>query len=94
MGPLLAPSIALHNISEGIATATLLDMGDVQSFRVLLTVVIVSVFTPLGTPLSLFLPRLSPEHISFMLLAGGAMTYVQIFAIRLLLVCFSAQWRG
>jgi ZIP family zinc transporter len=77
LGPLLALSIALHNIPEGIATATPLYMGGVRGRRVLLVNAIVSVFTPLGTLLGLFLIRLSPEHLSFMLaLAGGAMTYL------------------
>lgn len=77
LGPLLALSIALHNIPEGIATATPLYMGGVPGRRVVLVNVIVSIFTPLGTLLGLFLLRLSPEHLSFMLaLAGGAMTYL------------------
>jgi ZIP family zinc transporter len=77
LGPLLALSIALHNIPEGIATATPLYMGGVRARRVVLVNAIVSVFTPLGTLLGLFLLRLSPEHLSFMLaLAGGAMTYL------------------
>lgn len=77
LGPLLALSIALHNIPEGIATATPLYMGGVRRRQVVLVNVIISVFTPLGTLLGLFLLRLSPEHLSFMLaLAGGAMTYL------------------
>jgi ZIP family zinc transporter len=77
LGSMLALSIALHNIPEGIATATPLQMGGVQGRQVLLTGIIVSTFTPLGTLLGLFLLRLSPEHLSFMLsLAGGAMTYL------------------
>ncbi len=77
LGPLLALSIALHNLPEGIATATPLYMGGVRGRQVVLVNVIVSVFTPLGTLLGLFLLRLSPEHLSFMLaLAGGAMTYL------------------
>lgn len=77
LGPLLALSIALHNVPEGIATATPLHMGGVRGRRVLLVNLIVSVFTPLGTLLGLFMIHLSPEHLSFMLaLAGGAMTYL------------------
>jgi ZIP family zinc transporter len=77
LGPLLALSIALHNIPEGIATATPLQMGGVSGRRMLFVNIIVSVFTPLGTLLGLFLIRLSPEHLSFLLaLAGGAMTYL------------------
>ncbi len=77
LGPLLALSIALHNIPEGIATATPLQMGGVRGRRVLLVNCIVSVFTPLGTLVGLFLIRLSPEHLSFLMaLAGGAMTYL------------------
>ena len=77
LGPLLAFSIAVHNIPEGIATATPLHMGGVQNCRVLLTGIIVSIFTPLGTLLGLFLLHLSPGRISFMLaVAGGAMIYL------------------
>jgi ZIP family zinc transporter len=77
LGPLLAVSIALHNIPEGIATATPLHMGGVRGRRVLLVNVIVSIFTPMGTLLGLFMLHFSPEHLSFMLaLAGGAMIYL------------------
>lgn len=77
LGPLLALSIALHNIPEGIATATPLRMGGVRGRQVLLVNMIVSIFTPLGTLLGLFLIQLSPQHLAFLLaLAGGAMTYL------------------
>ncbi len=77
LGPLLALSIALHNVPEGIATATPLHMGGVRRRQVFLVNLIISIFTPLGTLLGLFMLRLSPEHLSFMLaLAAGAMMYL------------------
>ena len=73
LGPLIALSIALHNIPEGIATAAPLLMGG----HILLTVSVVSLFTPLGTLIGIFLIQLSPGHLSFLLaLAAGAMIYL------------------
>jgi ZIP family zinc transporter len=77
LGPLLALSIALHNIPEGIAAATPLQMGGLRRRQVFFLNVIVSIFTPLGTLLGLFLIHLSPRHLAFLLaLAAGAMTYL------------------
>ncbi len=77
MGPLLAASIALHNIPEGVATAAPLKMGGLRRRQILFLNIIISIFTPLGTLLGLFLLRLSPQHLSFLLaLAAGAMTYL------------------
>lgn len=77
LGPLLALSIALHNIPEGIATAAPLRMGGLQRRQILFINIIVSLFTPLGTLLGLFLIQLSPRHLSLILaLAAGGMTYL------------------
>lgn len=77
LGPLLTFSIALHNIPEGIATAAPLQMGGLRHRHILLINILVSLFTPLGTLLGLFLIRLSPQHLSFLLaLAAGAMIYL------------------
>lgn len=77
LGPLLALSIALHNIPEGIATAAPLQMGGLRRRQVLIINIIVSLFTPLGTLLGLFLIHLSPRHLSLLLaLAAGGMTYL------------------
>lgn len=77
LGALLALSIALHNIPEGIATAAPLLMGGLRRRHILGINLIVSLCTPLGTLLGLFLLHLSPKHLSFLLaLAAGAMTYL------------------
>lgn len=77
LGPLLALSIALHNIPEGIATAAPLRLGGLRRRQVFLLNVLVSIFTPLGTLLGLYLIHLSPRHLAFLLaLAAGAMTYL------------------
>lgn len=77
MGALLAISIALHNIPEGVATAVPLQMGGLRIRQILFMNTIISIFTPLGALLGLFLIRLSPQHLSFLLaLAAGAMTYL------------------
>lgn len=77
LGPLLALSIALHNIPEGIATAAPLQMGGLRRFRIFWISIGISLFTPLGTLLGLFLLGISPRHLSLLLaLAAGAMTYL------------------
>jgi ZIP family zinc transporter len=77
LGALLALSIALHNIPEGIATAAPLLMGGLRRRHILGIILIVSLCTPLGTILGLFLLHLSPGHLSFLLaLAAGAMIYL------------------
>lgn len=77
LGPLIALSIALHNIPEGIATAAPLQMGGLRPIHILLTVTVVSLFTPMGTLIGIFLIQLSPGHLSFLLaLAAGAMIYL------------------
>jgi ZIP family zinc transporter len=77
LGPLLALSIALHNIPEGIATTAPLELGGIRKARVLAVNLLISIFTPLGTLIGLFLLRLSPQHLSFLLaLAAGAMVYL------------------
>lgn len=77
LGPLLAISIALHNIPEGIATAAPLKMGGLKPWQILAINLIISLFTPLGTILGLFILSLSPQHLALLLaLAAGAMTYL------------------
>ncbi|MGB4504230.1 MAG: ZIP family metal transporter [Syntrophaceticus sp.] len=77
LGPVLAFSIALHNIPEGIATAAPLQMGGLKRLHILFINIVVSLFTPLGTLIGLFVIHLSPRHLSFLLaLAAGAMIYL------------------
>lgn len=77
LGPLLAISIAIHNIPEGIATTAPLQMGGLRKRWAFFINLFVSLFTPAGTLLGLFIIHLSPQHLSFLLsLAAGAMTYL------------------
>lgn len=77
LGPLLALSITLHNIPEGIATSAPLQMGGLRRRQVFFLNLLISLCTPLGTLIGLFLIKLSPQHLSFLLaLAAGAMTYL------------------
>lgn len=77
LGPLLALSIAIHNIPEGIATAAPLRLGGLRHRHIFLLNLTVSIFTPIGTIIGLFLLHLSPQRLAFLLaLAAGAMTYL------------------
>jgi ZIP family zinc transporter len=73
-GLLLAIAIGLHNIPEGIASATPFVIADVKVSRILLLMLVISLFTPLGAWLGILLIALGDGLISLSLgLAGGAM---------------------
>ncbi len=73
-GVMLALAIGLHNIPEGIASATPFVMAGVKRRWILLAMLLISFFTPLGAWLGLLLLNLGPQLISILLsLAGGAM---------------------
>lgn len=77
LGPLLALAIGLHNIPEGLATAAPLRMGGLSRRRIMLLILGVSLFTPIGTLIGLALVAVSPHHIATLLaLAAGAMLYI------------------
>ena len=72
LGPALALAIGLHNIPEGMATAAPLRAGGMNGARV-----VVSLVTPLGTLLGLFILHASPGFNALLLaLAAGAMVYI------------------
>ncbi len=82
LGWLIALAIGLHNIPEGMATAAPLRMGGMRPVTILIVIGFVSLFTPLGTLIGLFIVSISPEKISFLLaLAGGAMSYIVLFEL-------------
>ncbi|WP_028306502.1 ZIP family metal transporter [Desulfitibacter alkalitolerans] len=82
LGWLIALAIGLHNIPEGMATAAPLRMGGMRPFAIIIVIGLVSLFTPLGTMLGLYIVSISPEKISFLLaLAGGAMSYIVLFKL-------------
>lgn len=77
LGPALALAIGLHNIPEGMATAAPLRAGGMNGGRVVAINGLVSLVTPLGTLLGLFILRASPEFNALLLsLAAGAMIYI------------------
>ncbi|KUO51261.1 MAG: hypothetical protein APF76_17420 [Desulfitibacter sp. BRH_c19] len=82
LGWLIALAIGLHNIPEGMATAAPLRMGGMKPVTILIVIGFVSLFTPIGTLIGLFIISISPEKISFLLaLAGGAMSYIVFFEL-------------
>lgn len=77
LGLLIALAIGLHNIPEGMATAAPLVMGGIARRRILLTALVISLFTPLGAYLGLIIVSVSPDFICLLLaLAGGAMAFI------------------
>jgi len=77
LGFLIALAIGLHNIPEGMATAAPLTMGGMSRLGIVATCLLISVFTPLGAALGLFLMYISPGLICLLLaLAGGAMAFI------------------
>lgn len=76
-GPLLVLAIALHNIPEGMATAAPLFTGGLSPRRVLALNGLVSLVTPAGCWLGLFMLQALPGYLPLLLAAAaGAMTYV------------------
>ncbi|SFR04369.1 ZIP family metal transporter [Desulfoscipio geothermicus] len=79
LGPVLALAIGLHNIPEGMATAAPLRAGGMGGGRVLAISALVSLITPLGTLLGLYILRVSPATNALLLaLAAGTMLYIVV----------------
>ncbi len=77
LGPALALAIGLHNIPEGMATAAPLRAGGMSGPKVVAVNALVSLVTPLGTLLGLFILHTSPGFNALLLaLAAGAMIYI------------------
>lgn len=77
LGLLIALSIGLHNIPEGMATAAPLTMGGMSKWKVILTCLLISFFTPLGAYLGICLIFISKNFVCLLLsLAGGAMAFI------------------
>jgi ZIP family zinc transporter len=65
-----------------MAAAAPLRMGGMRPFAIVIIIGLVSLFTPLGTIIGLYIVSISPEKISFLLaLAGGAMSYIVLFKL-------------
>ncbi|WP_027364292.1 ZIP family metal transporter [Desulfotruncus alcoholivorax] len=77
LGPVLVLAIGMHNIPEGMATAAPLKAGGASGRLVLALNALVSLVTPLGTLLGLFILQVSKEMNALLLaLAAGAMIYI------------------
>lgn len=77
LGPVIALAMGLHNIPEGMATAAPLQMAGLKKTRIIAINMFVSIFTPIGAAIGLFLVHLIPEIISLLLaVAAGAMAYL------------------
>lgn len=77
LGWMITLAIGLHNIPEGMAMAAPLLMGGKSGGKILGTSFLVSLVTPVGAMLGLFILKASPHLIAFLLsLAGGTMLYI------------------
>lgn len=77
LGVLIALAIGVHNIPEGMATAAPLTMGGLNKLSIIFTCLAISIFTPLGAGIGLFLMHISKDFICVLLaLAGGAMAFI------------------
>ena len=82
LGFLVALTIGLHNLPEGMAVAVPLRAAGISPWRILLLTFLVSLVTPLGTFLGLFLAHNDLLPISFLLAAAaGAMLYIVVFEL-------------
>ncbi|WP_347489657.1 ZIP family metal transporter [Desulfoscipio sp. XC116] len=79
LGPLLVLAIGLHNIPEGMATAAPLRASGMGGGRIIALNGLISLVTPLGTLLGLFILQASPALNALLLaLAAGAMIFIVI----------------
>ncbi|HHW91733.1 MAG TPA: ZIP family metal transporter [Firmicutes bacterium] len=79
LGLAIALAIGLHNLPEGMAVAVPLNMAGVSKWSIMGITVLVSLFTPLGTLIGLFLISFSQDFIALLLaMAGGAMFYLVV----------------
>ncbi len=79
LGLAIALAIGLHNLPEGMAVAVPLHMAGVSPWSIIGITLLVSLFTPLGTLIGLFLISFSQDFICLLLaMAGGAMLYLVV----------------
>ena len=77
LGILIAIAITLHNIPEGMACTAPLWMGGLRRRRIVIIMMLICMITPLGALAGLWLFRVSPSLLSFLLaFAAGAMGYI------------------
>lgn len=77
LGLLIAVAITLHNIPEGMACTAPLLMGGINRRQILLIIIAVSLITPLGALVGVWLTGISSWFLSLLLaFAAGAMTYI------------------
>jgi len=80
-GLLTAVMIGLHNVPEGMATAAPLRAGGVSPVRILLVGAALSLVTPLGTYIGLFITATALSISLLSAAAAGAMLYVVTFGL-------------
>ncbi|MDI6710731.1 MAG: ZIP family metal transporter [Bacillota bacterium] len=81
VGFLTAVMIGLHNVPEGMATAAPLRAGGVRPARILLVNALLSLVTPLGTYIGLFITTTALSICLLSAAAAGAMLYVVLFGL-------------
>lgn len=81
LGLLTAVMIGLHNVPEGMATAAPLRAGGVSPARILLVNALLSMVTPLGTYIGLFITSTALSVCLLSAAAAGAMLYVVLFGL-------------
>lgn len=77
LGIIIALAITLHNIPEGMACTAPLWMGGVRRRHIVLMILAISLITPLGALLGLWIVNVTPSLLSVLLaFAAGAMSYI------------------
>jgi len=77
LGTALAVAIGLHNIPEGIGIAVPLYLAGSSKLKILGLCLLISLVTPLGAALGLFVSTVNPLYVGFLLsFAAGAMLFV------------------
>ena len=82
LGPLIVLAIGIHNIPEGMAIAAPLSMSGLETFKIILITLLVSIITPIGTALGMVMTYIAPGYFALLLaLAAGCMLYLVFFEL-------------
>lgn len=81
-GMVIALGIGIHNIPEGMAIAVPLVMAGMRKSLIFVQLLLLSLITPLGTIMGIYLISLLPSLMPILLgLASGIMAYLVIFQL-------------
>lgn len=81
-GFVIALGIGIHNIPEGMAIAVPLVMAGMKKTMIFVQLLILSLITPMGTVIGLYLIHLLPAIMPLLLgLASGIMVYLVVFQL-------------